>query len=259
MSEILKTEAIVLKSLNYGETSKIVTFYTREVGRLSGIVKGARRPKNKFGASLEPMSQVSLVVYSKERREIQTVAECDLLKSFYRISDDLEKMAAGLAMIELVNTVAHEQEQNTSLYELLLDSLSVLSRATKNYQNLLYKFEIGLAFALGFGFSFTNCMSCGLTRDLDSGMIEFQLEKGGRLCPKCGGAAGHKVKLPRHVVGMLEFLLSQSDLSGVFNLSMRKRDEESVQNFLWTYLQFHVSGLRPLKSREVFSSLSSMS
>lgn len=258
MSEILKTEAIVLKLMDYRETSKIVTFYTRQIGKLSGIVKGARRSKNKFGASLEPMSEVSLVVYNNERREIQTVSQCDLLESFCRISEDLEKMAVGLAMIELVNTVAHEQEQNTSLYDLLLVSLSVLNRATKNFLNLLYRFEIGLAFALGFGFSFTSCMSCGrtiITADNDSEMIEFQLDKGGPLCLKCGGMAGRKVKLSRNVLRMLEFISSEKDMGEVLEPTIAKKDQESIQNFLWAYLQFHVSGLRPLKSKRVFSTL----
>ncbi|HEV8538897.1 MAG TPA: DNA repair protein RecO, partial [Bacteroidota bacterium] len=101
MSQIVTTEAIVLKSMKYRETSRIVTFYTRSFGKIPGIVKGARQAKSKYGTSLQPMSYVSLVFYRKEGREIQTVSQCDLMKSFRHLAEDMEKMAVGMAMIEL--------------------------------------------------------------------------------------------------------------------------------------------------------------
>ena len=63
---IAKTEAVVLRSMKYRETSRIVSFYTKQFGKISGIVKGARSPKNAFGSALQPMSHVSLVLYKKD-------------------------------------------------------------------------------------------------------------------------------------------------------------------------------------------------
>ena len=72
---ITKSEAIVLKSMDFRDSSKIVTFYTRSFGKLKGIAKGARQMKSKFGAALEPITRVSLVLYKKEHRDLQLISE----------------------------------------------------------------------------------------------------------------------------------------------------------------------------------------
>src|SRR5436309_2774306 len=136
MSAIVTTDAIVLKSMKYRETSKIVAFYTRKFGKISAIVKGARRSKSKYGSSLEPMSYVSVVIYKKEGRELQTVSQCDVMKPFRHLADDLDKIAVGLSVIELVSIVAHEEEENTLLFLLVIDIMAALNDATRNPSNL---------------------------------------------------------------------------------------------------------------------------
>lgn len=258
MSEIISTEAVVLKSIKYRETSKIVTFYTRQLGKLSAIAKGARRSKNKFGSSLEPMSHVALIVYRKDGREIQTVSECELKGGFRGIPESLEKMAVGMCLIELVNCVAHEEEQNVRLFNLLVHSLTILNDATKNFVNLLYSFEIHLAGILGFGISMKRCVGCGrniLAESEGHQTVEFHLDKGGPLCGVCSGVNGQKVKLSRQVYMILEHISSEGDFERLLNLSVGRRLHEPIQSFLWNYLKFHVTGIRPLKSKEVFSAV----
>jgi DNA repair protein RecO (recombination protein O) len=84
---ITKTEAVVLKSMNYRDSSKIVTFYTRGFGKVKCIAKGARQMKSKFGAGLEPITNVSLVLYKKEHRELQLVSQCDAIKTTVSLSE----------------------------------------------------------------------------------------------------------------------------------------------------------------------------
>ena len=79
---LTKTEAIVIRSMKYGDSSKIVTFYTRQFGKLKGIAKAARRSNNKFGSSLEPLSHVMLVVYKKDHRDLHLISQCDSIQSF---------------------------------------------------------------------------------------------------------------------------------------------------------------------------------
>ena len=90
MSDIITSEAVVLRSMKYRETSKIVTFYTKEAGKISGIVKGARQSKNKYGSTLEPMSYVSLVFYQNEKRDLQMVSSCDWVKTFRYLMEDID-------------------------------------------------------------------------------------------------------------------------------------------------------------------------
>ncbi len=258
MNEIVTTDAIVLKSMKYRETSRIVNFYTRQFGKISGIVKGARSPKSKFGASLEPMSLCSLVFYKKEGRDLHTVSQCDTLKFFPHLAADIEKMSVGVSIIELINIVAHEEEENIPLFELAVNMLTTLNDATKNPLNLLYAFEVRIARVMGFQPLFDKCISCRTAVFFVEGReksVEYHLDKGGPLCHKCTSVAGHKTKLTPRVFRILERLTSSTDLVSIVNIEVDDRSRSEIETFLRSFLNYHVSGMRPLKSEKVFSKI----
>ena len=180
MTGIVTTDAIVLRAMKYRETSKIVTFYTREAGKLAGIVKGARRRNNRFGSALEPMSHVALVVFRKEGREIQTVAQCDHLHRYPRLTADLAAMAAGMSIIELTGMVAHEEERNVPLFDLLAGTLGALNRAERHASNFRWYFELKLLEIAGVRPVLDRCAVCrkGVK---DSGAALFHIARGGVL------------------------------------------------------------------------------
>jgi DNA repair protein RecO len=259
MSSIIKTEAVVLRSINFRETSKIVTFYTRQMGKIAGIVKGARRSKNTYGASLEPMSYVSIVIYKKEGRDVQTVSHCDLMKSFRHLYDDLDKMAVGISMIELVNIVSHDRQENIPFFVLLVNSLTALNHATKNSANMLYYFELHCARVLGFQPSFDHCISChkelrevSLTQE-----YKFDLGHGGLVCTTCSDAGRQVFRLLPNVLKFFrDISASDYDMNDIQEYELQKHEKAAIVNFLWQYLQFHVHDLRALKSEKVFGSIS---
>ena len=93
---IQKVEAVVLRSMNYQESSKILTIYTRESGTMGVLVKGARRAKSKFGASLEPLAHINAIVYVKESRELQLLTDAELLSSFPKTQEEFDKLFISL-------------------------------------------------------------------------------------------------------------------------------------------------------------------
>jgi DNA repair protein RecO (recombination protein O) len=248
VSAIVKTDAVVLKAIRYRESSKILTAYTRQYGKMSGIVKGALRSKGGYGAALEPMALVSLVVYKKEGREVQTVAQCDLLRSHRRVYEDLDRMEVGMAMIELVDMVSQAEEENTALFELLTGSLSALDAAERNHFTILYHFEFHLAGVLGFRPSFGGCLACGAPE-----VFAFDVPKGGMLCRKCTSAPGEKVILSAEGLEALRWLGRPPSLEELAGRSLTTELRRGLEHFLWTYLRYHVTGMRALKSRRVFS------
>jgi len=257
MSTIVKTEAIVLRSVNIRESSKVVTFYTRQFGKVAGMVKGARQSKSKFGSSLEPMSYVLLVFYKKEGRDIQTVSHCDLMKPFRKLYEDLDKMAVGMTMIELVNIVAHEQEQNIELFTLLQRTLNTLNTATHSPSNLLYYFEIRLAKVLGFEPIFGHCVSCRkeLKEVAEVRSYKIHVEKGGLICAKCSAVYGHTALLPAGILKIFRQILTSNEMEAVFDFEVDEKMRNIMESFIWTYLRYHISGLRALKSDQVFSKM----
>ncbi len=273
---ITKTEGVVLKSMNYRDSSKIVTFYTRRYGLLKCIAKGARQAKSKFGAGLEPITNVSLVLYKKEHRDLQLVTQCDAIKRYKKIHSELERMAIALAVLELVNQLVHGEEEHAALFQLLLDTLDEIERAKKNTMNLLFAFEIRCASLLGFSPSFDACSECG--RDLDDlgpdGTAVFQLSKGAILCGRCSAAEGISAgnvllvgkdgKGPktgsfrddgnvRVSIGTLKYLRSflTARLDSLCSLDPDDLSGNEIGGTLRLYMRQHFEALKPLRSLEI--------
>ncbi len=256
MSSIVKTEAVVLKSMKYRETSKIVTFYTRDFGKVRAIAKGARQSRNKFGSSLEPMSYVLLVLYRKEHRDLQLVSQCDLIKSFRHLSEDLGKMAVCMSAIELVEKVSHDEEKNEQFFQLLIDLLSTVNSATQQPWNVLYGFEIRLSGILGFQPNFEKCALCGkaiIPGNKDSNSVVFHLSKGGPLCSTCVTQSGFRVSVSSDSLKVLIQLASFRKLEEIVNFEFSHSRRPEIESLLIRFLQFHIEGLQNLKAEKVLS------
>lgn len=113
-----RTEATVLRSYRVGEADKLVVFFTRELGKLRGMAKGARRPRSRFGSSLEVGTEIELTFFEKEGRELVSVDRCDIIRSDFALLGD-PVIACTLAYLaDLVDAFAPEREPNAKLYRL---------------------------------------------------------------------------------------------------------------------------------------------
>ena len=117
MSEIIKTEAVVLSKLNYGDSSSIASLFTEDLGKISVIIKGARSPKSKYGKIVDPLNYLSVVLYKKESREIQLLSGADIIEHFPAIKNDLNKLEYAYAVVELVKNLLAEHEVNRKIFK----------------------------------------------------------------------------------------------------------------------------------------------
>ncbi len=101
--QIIKTDAFVLKSFKYGETSKIVTLFTKDHGKLNAIVKGVRNYKSRICGTMESMNYISAVIYLKESRDLQLVSNAEYKRSFKGIVNNIDKIEIAYNIIELLN------------------------------------------------------------------------------------------------------------------------------------------------------------
>src|SRR5919204_5779129 len=121
---LYKEQGIVLRSVKLGEADKIVTILTQGSGKVRGVAKGIRRTQSKFGARLEPLTHVSLLLYAG--RSLDTVTQAEIVTPFRRIRGNFELIAAAETMLEAVDKVAEEHERNVRLFLLLLQGLRAL-------------------------------------------------------------------------------------------------------------------------------------
>jgi DNA repair protein RecO (recombination protein O) len=258
MTDIVKTEAIVLKSMKYGESSKIVTFYTKEYGKIKGIVKGARKAKSKFGSALETFSYVQFVMYKKENRSLHLVSQCDILETYKTLTTNLEKLAIGLKVVELIDKISHDEERNTKIFKLVLEVFHSLEKQTENLQNIFCIFEVKLIELLGYQLSFDRCGICKkkiFESDNSSLTIVFDSSKGSPICSNCNNSAIYPVNLSVQNCKILDKFETSKDFTATGNIVLSSQSSNQIRKFLFEYLRYHISELKDLKSEKIFNQI----
>jgi DNA repair protein RecO (recombination protein O) len=255
---IVKTEAVILRSRKFRETSKILTLHTREHGKLSVIAKGACDRRAKFGSALDSMNYVVAVIYKKENRDLHLLTQCDLIKSFNKLSEDMDRMAAALSIIELVEVVTRAEDESKALFDMVVQTLETVNTATKNALNVLYFFEMRLSEILGFRPNFHQCSSCGaLVGQVSDGTKEgeLHLSSGGVRCGKCSHARiGHGI-ISAAGLRILQELQKVSHGEAVTKMTLSSQLRDEVHTALRQHLQTHIGGLHRLKADAVFSAI----
>ncbi|NUN69313.1 MAG: DNA repair protein RecO [Bacteroidetes bacterium] len=254
---IVETRAVVLKTIKYGDSSRIVTLYTKEYGKIKVVAKGARNQKtSKFGSSLEPMSVSSVVLYKKEQRDLHLLSKSEVVMQMTRLQDDPERMFAGLATVELVNMVMHDEEGNAPVYDLLEQTITLINGSERNSVNVFLSFMVKLFHRFGFGLAIGRCSGCGRDPEKEGfpyGLI--RLSDGSLICPHCAESSMQGgVRLSGGLLRSLLFLEANPlERAAMLSLSTAMRDE--LLALLQSYLRYHIDGVRTLRSLALLQSV----
>ncbi len=217
-----KTAAIVLKSTDFGESDRIVHFFTRDFGRLRGIAKGAKRSLKRFVGSLEPLSCVDLRFFEKKTSDLVRVESASLRHQFPGIRADLDKLSEASLLSEIVATATGEREAHRPLFDTLLRALALIDRLPAGKSGIAgvsRLLETRVLSLLGFEPQLLACVQC--QKGIDSiARPAFSVLRGGLLCEVC--ATGEPQLVPVGVPTLK--LLSQ----GV------RADLEILPRFAWT-------------------------
>jgi len=175
--------------MRYRETSKIVRLATRDAGVLSVIAKGAFRPKSRFGASLQPLSDGIADIYLSEHRDLHTLGEFELTHLRTVLATSLDRYAAAVALAELMLRFA-PAAPHPEIFDLLGGALSVLETAPlEAVEAVAISMLWRLVSELGFAPSLDVCARDGTPLD-GSGDLLFSAAEGGAVCGKCARAVG---------------------------------------------------------------------
>ncbi|MGQ9508513.1 MAG: DNA repair protein RecO [Thermodesulfobacteriota bacterium] len=183
---LFRTEAIVIRSLPYGESDRIVTFFTSDFGKLKSIAKGARRSKKRFQNALGLFTYLRLIFFDREGMGLVRVESADILQGFPKIRESLKKIYYGNYGLELVNEISGEREANEEAFRLLLDFLFQLEKGEPKEEGLRI-FEMKILSLFGYRPHLVRCGVCKRSwKDLEGEPhLFFSIEKGSLICPKC--------------------------------------------------------------------------
>jgi len=249
---LCKTDAVVLRAVNQGETSKILTLYCQTSGRLSVIAKGCRNLKSRFGGALEPLNYISVVFYQKENRDLQHLNQAEIIDSFLETRKNLEKTAFSLAACELLDKLESGQEANPLTFRLLTSALRQIDACSQRPDNIFRAFQLHLSGIMGCKPQFSNCASCRLEVE---GCPIFNLAQGGLTCRHCHTDSGEQDFELSSATRDLLALLQKTHISKVSDIPVKEPHWRQADAFLMAYLQFHFDGLSKLKSLAFLSKI----
>jgi DNA repair protein RecO (recombination protein O) len=250
---LFKTNAIVIRSLNYSESDKIVTFFTRDFGKLKGIAKGARRSKKRFQNALSLFSHLRLIFFDKEGLSLVRAESCDILHSFPRIREDLKKILYGNYYLELVNEMAEEREASREAFELLLCFLSNLETMAPQEEQLRL-FEIRMLSLFGYRPNMTRCGLCKKGgEDLQEiPSVFFSLEKGVLVCERCSRTWNNLIPLSLGTARLIE-KISQVELPKVERVRFTSQGLSESREILPKFISYQLG--KELKSLKALRTL----
>lgn len=206
MSRRFKLSAVVLRTVEYGESDRVVTLLSRERGKLVAFARGARASKRRFGGGLELFTQVTAEL--AERGGGDAMARLDgvsVERAFSHVRGDLARIGCAAYAAELAGALVRDHEPHPALFDLLVEYLGRLDAAAARPLELR-TFELGALEASGFQPRLDGCARCGGEAGSGTGGAAFSPADGGLLCERCQGEAVGATRLSAESVSVLRRL-----------------------------------------------------
>ncbi len=259
---IVKTRAVILRETRYRDQSKICLLYTREFGKMSVIVKGARNPKNRLSSLFNPGNVVDLVLYKRDGRDIQLVSDGNLVLSPMVPASDLERFAILYRIIELVKQTTDGDEKNLPLFTLLAGTLEQLYCTATNFRQLYAWFLLRFVSLLGFQPSLDRCVFSGeelapAINAMKLTELYFVMNPGGLALPAAAAAGvgfGKKRLIPVRLAMQLNSMAATRHPVGD-SIPADDADVEILCDLLHEYCGVHLEHVRSRKNLAIVSQI----
>ena len=239
---LVVTDAVVLHSFDYLESSRILRLATREAGLQSVLARGARRPKSRFGGGLDLFTEGTAHISVRPGRDLQTLTGFDIVRRRGALAEDLDRFAGANALAEMVLRFAGD-DAASDLFDTLVSTLDAIGSSSAGRSA-----EAAMAGAwrvvadLGFAPALDACAACHEALD-PAAPSRFSHASGGALCPRCGAGGGSDRVLPPAARAMLASWMSGEPHDVLSGAELRAH-----QRLLREFLHWHLSDGRELRA-----------
>jgi DNA repair protein RecO (recombination protein O) len=245
MSDIIKTGAVVLSKLDYGDSSVIVSLYTNEKGKLSAILKGGRSPKSKLSHVVDPINYLEVIIYNKPSRDIQILTEAAIKGHFPKIKSDLEKLKYAHSVMELIKNLTVDHEENHRLFQGIVRILELIEDEKEPPALLFGRFFLFFLKEIGYEVQINKCGKCGKAT-LTNQELSYNNEIG-ILCNDCRKNYPENFRIDAELFNYMMCLKLNKNPGNV-----RLQIMESAVSFMEKFLKHHVSDFKGLQSLKMF-------
>jgi DNA repair protein RecO (recombination protein O) len=228
-----RIEGIVIRSMDYGESNKIITLFTRDVGKVGVMVRGAKKMNSKHSAITQLFTYGEFVFF-KTGTHMGTLNHADILSSHHRLRADLMLTAYSAYMAEMVDRILTDNEPNPYIYEQLRAALDGIEEG-KDAQMITHLFEMKMLIQAGYAPNFDQCSSCGT----DTNYPRLNIQLGGLVCEHC---VSHDPQIITITEGLLKLLrlLARVDLNRLGKVEVKPETKLLLKQVMRAFLDTHI-------------------
>ena len=252
---ITDTEAIVLRQTRTLGGRRMILLFSRKFGKISVGTNINEGGKNKSALAVRPFTNGRYELFKS--RESCSLNHAQVLQSFYKIGEDLDKYMAASYVLELTEKILPDELPQPRLYTLLLEFLEELELREKKYETLVMAYTVKALEILGNMPQVRACACCGAETEAGGGALKlFSVEEGGMICRKCGEnlrtEASHPLIYEANfaIVDILGYFQKQP-LSALRKLALQEGTLDKLQKIMKQYLAYHLD-VKELKSEGFF-------
>ncbi|MEW9667373.1 DNA repair protein RecO [Ammoniphilus sp. 3BR4] len=243
-----KTEGIILRTHDYGEGNKILSVYTKDLGKVGIMAQGARKTKSRFAAVSQPFTHALFLFHMGSG--LGSLNQADLIQSFPRIRGDLFSTAYTSYILEITERLTEEKKKHAGLYSLLLDSLKQMESG-KDGEVIARIYEIKILSLHGYKPVLEHCADC----QQGNPPWFFSIREGGLLCDACRRRDPYSFLLMDGVARLLS-LFQKVDMNQLGKINLKKETRQQLQKVMYSFMDEYV-GVR-LKTRQFLEQLEKM-
>ena len=248
---ITKTNAIILRIVDFSNTSQIITCLSKEYGKVTLSAKGVHRYKTFNNGQYDLFAEVEILYYTKSNNNIHILKEISPIKFRTELRKNWKAAALASYFADIVSKTSLPYHHQNEIYEILDESLQAINKPQKPSINTLFLFELQILKALGFAPSLDQCSFCG--KELKASMESnyFSARNGGIICKPCYAKQRNHpndLYLRKDIENIMRFM-QKSPQTNIIKLS--KHQETEIQSFLHNFIHHHIELYEYIKSREL--------
>ena len=240
-----KTLAIVLRVVDFSESSCVVTLYTRDFGKIGALAKGGRRPKGPFEGALDVLSVCRIVFLHKSSQALDLLTEAKLERRFRAGQQRLDRLYSAYYVAELVGLLTTEHDTNSDLYDLADFTLGEIEHS-EDLSSLLLHFELNALQLCGHLPELESCVVCGRAVP-EAGHVAFGLLAGGVVCERCRSGQRKVVRISRETIKTMQRFV-ELDEAAWRSTGIPARVRGELRAIINQYLAHHIGRIPRLRA-----------
>ena len=231
----IKTKGIVVNEMPIGENDKRLVILTKEKGKITAFVRGARKANSKFLAGSQLFSYGEYILL-KGKSSSYNIKQIQLIESFHAIRSDIDLLAYGLYTLELGSFITEENIPNKYIMKLMLKTLQVLIRKTLDYDLVMRIFELKAMSYIGYTPNVVNCVMCGEQCD----EYYFSIMQGGIVCKICSNQQKDVIRINNSTIYTMRYILSAS-IQNLYSFYVNEGIKYELTLIMKKFINYHLN------------------